>query len=73
MVESQLVSGGHLGDVTGPDLDRDHIPIWTSVKGMLGLTPLPGGELWQLQSAILPGEAPETLLSGHQRGLRLGH
>jgi 2-polyprenyl-6-methoxyphenol hydroxylase-like FAD-dependent oxidoreductase len=50
----------YLGDVTGPDLDRDHIHIWTSARGMLGLTPLPGSELWQLQSAILPGEAPET-------------
>ncbi|MPY53410.1 FAD-binding monooxygenase [Streptomyces sp. K1PN6] len=48
----------YLGDVTGPDLDRDHIHIWPSAQGMLGLTPLPGGELWQFQSPILPGTEP---------------
>lgn len=49
----------YIGDVTGPDIDRDHIHIWTSDRGMLGLTPLPGTDLWQFQSAILPSEEPE--------------
>jgi hypothetical protein len=33
--------------------------IWTSERGMLGLTPLPGTDLWQLQSPIRPDEDPE--------------
>ncbi|WP_063736268.1 FAD-dependent monooxygenase [Streptomyces sp. RTd22] len=49
----------YLGDVTGPDLDRGHIHIWPSERGMLGLTPL-GGDVWQFQSPILPGEDPGT-------------
>jgi 2-polyprenyl-6-methoxyphenol hydroxylase-like FAD-dependent oxidoreductase len=49
----------YLGDVTAPDLDRDHMHIWSSERGMLGLTPL-GDELWQFQSPILPGEEPGT-------------
>ncbi|WP_189878911.1 FAD-dependent monooxygenase [Streptomyces bluensis] len=48
----------YLGDVTGPDLDRDHIHIWPSAHGMLGLTPLPGSDLWQFQSPIAPGAEP---------------
>jgi 2-polyprenyl-6-methoxyphenol hydroxylase-like FAD-dependent oxidoreductase len=49
----------YLGDVTVPGLDRGHIHIWPSDHGMLGLTPL-GGELWQFQSPILPGEHAGT-------------
>ncbi|MTD53259.1 FAD-dependent oxidoreductase [Amycolatopsis pithecellobii] len=50
----------YIGDVTvGSDLDRDHMHIWPSDQGMLGLTPL-GDELWQFQSPILPGEIPGT-------------
>ncbi|MGW2512303.1 FAD-dependent oxidoreductase [Streptomyces scopuliridis] len=48
----------YLGDITGPDLDRDHIHIWPSAEGMLGLTPLPGSDLWQFQSPVLPGTEP---------------
>ncbi|MEV1079568.1 FAD-dependent monooxygenase [Streptomyces sp. NPDC050211] len=48
----------YLGDVTGPDLDREHMHIWPSEHGMLGLTPLPGSELWQFQSPILPHTNP---------------
>jgi len=48
----------YLGDVTvGSALDRDHMHIWPSDQGMLGLTPL-GDELWQFQSPLLPGEVP---------------
>lgn len=47
----------YLGDVTGPDLDRGHMHIWPSERGMLGLTPL-GSDVWQFQSPILPGEEP---------------
>ena len=49
----------YLGDVTVPGLDRDHMHIWPSDRGMLGLTPL-GSELWQFQSPIAPGEEPAT-------------
>ncbi|TDD26267.1 FAD-binding monooxygenase [Actinomadura sp. KC06] len=50
----------YLGDVTVPDLDRSHMHIWPSERGMLGLTPLPGGDLWQFQSPILPDDEPGT-------------
>ncbi|WP_253773838.1 FAD-dependent monooxygenase [Goodfellowiella coeruleoviolacea] len=50
----------YLGDVTGPDLDRDHMHIWPSEDRMLGLTPLPGTDLGQFQSPILPGVVPGT-------------
>ena len=49
----------YLGDVTGPDLDRDRMHVWPSERGMLGLTPL-GRDLWQFQSPILPGEVAGT-------------
>jgi 2-polyprenyl-6-methoxyphenol hydroxylase-like FAD-dependent oxidoreductase len=50
----------YLGDVTvGSDLDRGHMHIWPSERGMLGLTPL-GDELWQFQSPILPGDIPDV-------------
>ncbi|GAA4926409.1 FAD-dependent oxidoreductase [Streptomonospora halophila] len=49
----------YLGDVTGPDLDRDRMHIWPSEHGMLGLTPL-GARLWQFQSPILPGQEAHT-------------
>jgi 2-polyprenyl-6-methoxyphenol hydroxylase-like FAD-dependent oxidoreductase len=49
----------YLGDVTVPGLDRDHMHIWPSERGMLGLTPL-GSDLWQFQSPILPGNEPGT-------------
>ncbi|WP_033290075.1 FAD-dependent monooxygenase [Amycolatopsis jejuensis] len=48
----------YLGDVTVAGLDRDHMHIWPSERGMLGLTPLPGTELWQFQSPILPADEP---------------
>ncbi|MEU8664316.1 FAD-dependent monooxygenase [Actinoplanes philippinensis] len=48
----------YLGDVTAPGLDRKYLHIWTSERGMLGLTPLPGSDLWQLQSPIRPDEKP---------------
>lgn len=44
----------YLGDVLTTDLERDHIHIWPSKDGMVGLTPLPGSDLWQLQSPISP-------------------
>ncbi|MFC3995842.1 FAD-dependent monooxygenase [Nocardiopsis sediminis] len=50
----------YLGDVTGPDLDRGRMHIWPSEHGILGLTPLPGSDLWQFQSPILPGDEPGT-------------
>ena len=34
--------------------------IWSSTHGMLGLTPLGDGDLWQFQSPILPGDEPGT-------------
>jgi 2-polyprenyl-6-methoxyphenol hydroxylase-like FAD-dependent oxidoreductase len=49
----------YLGDVTVPGLDRDHMHIWPSERGMLGLTPL-GSDLWQFQSPILPDEHSAT-------------
>ncbi len=49
----------YLGDVTVPGLDRGHMHIWPSERGMLGLTPL-GRDLWQFQSPIAPGEEPGT-------------
>ena len=44
----------YLGDVTAADLDRGHMHIWTSGRGMVGMTPLPSSDLWQLQSPIRP-------------------
>ncbi|MET8554750.1 FAD-dependent monooxygenase [Streptomyces sp. NPDC004959] len=49
----------YLGDVTTTSIDRDHLHIWTSERGMIGLTPLPGSDLWQFQSPIRPEEEPE--------------
>jgi len=48
----------YLGDVTIAGLDRDHMHIWTSESGMIGLTPLPSSDLWQLQSPIRPEDEP---------------
>ncbi|MFC4453476.1 FAD-dependent monooxygenase [Deinococcus sonorensis] len=48
----------YLGDVTAPGLDRGYLHVWTSPQGMIGLTPLPGTDLWQLQSPI-PTETGE--------------
>lgn len=48
----------YVGDVTTTSIDRDHMHIWTSEDGMIGLTPLPGSDLWQLQSPIRPDEEP---------------
>lgn len=42
----------YLGDVLAEGLARDRIHIWTSADGMLGLTPLPGTDVWQLQSPV---------------------
>ncbi|MGV9340337.1 FAD-dependent monooxygenase [Streptomyces sp. NPDC003688] len=50
----------YLGDLTVPGLDRGRIHIWPSTHGMLGLTPLPGSDLWQFQSPILAGTEPGT-------------
>jgi hypothetical protein len=50
----------YLGDVTVPGLDREHMHVWPSERGMLGLTPLGSDGLWQFQSPILPGEEPGT-------------
>jgi 2-polyprenyl-6-methoxyphenol hydroxylase-like FAD-dependent oxidoreductase len=50
----------YLGDVAVRGLDRDHMHIWPAERGMLGLTPLGGDDLWQFQSPILPGEEPGT-------------
>lgn len=44
----------YLGDVQLEGLDRDHIHIWTSPEGMLGVTPLPNSNIWQLQATIPP-------------------
>lgn len=49
----------YLGDVVAPDLDRAFMHIWTSTEGMVGLTPLPRSELWQLQSPLPHGADPE--------------
>lgn len=57
----------YLGDVTVPDLDRSFMHIWTSNQGMLGLTPLPGTDLWQFQSPIREEEeAVEPSLASYQ-------
>ncbi|MGQ8872173.1 FAD-dependent monooxygenase [Paenibacillus sp. TSA_86.1] len=42
----------YLGDVRLEGLDRDHIHIWTSPEGMVGVTPLPKSDIWQLQATI---------------------
>lgn len=44
----------YLGDVRleGEGLDRDRIHIWTSPEGMVGLTPIPKSDIWQLQATI---------------------
>lgn len=42
----------YLGDVRLEGLDRDHIHIWTSPEGMIGVTPLPKSDIWQLQATI---------------------
>lgn len=42
----------YLGDVRLEGLDRDHIHIWTSSEGMVGVTPLPKTDIWQLQATI---------------------
>ncbi|KQO16562.1 FAD-dependent monooxygenase [Paenibacillus sp. Leaf72] len=42
----------YLGDVRLEGLDRDHIHIWTSPEGMVGVTPLPNSDIWQLQATI---------------------
>jgi 2-polyprenyl-6-methoxyphenol hydroxylase-like FAD-dependent oxidoreductase len=42
----------YLGDVRLEGLDRDRMHIWASAEGMLGLTPLPSTDIWQLQSTI---------------------
>jgi 2-polyprenyl-6-methoxyphenol hydroxylase-like FAD-dependent oxidoreductase len=57
----------YLGDVTVPDLDRGFMHVWASGRGMLGLTPLPGTDLWQFQSPIPPDEEPvEPSLGSYQ-------
>jgi 2-polyprenyl-6-methoxyphenol hydroxylase-like FAD-dependent oxidoreductase len=50
----------YFGDVIAPDLDRGFMHIWTSESGMVGLTPLPGSDLWQFQLALPKGSVPET-------------
>ncbi|GBF77536.1 FAD-binding monooxygenase [Paenibacillus sp. 598K] len=44
----------YLGDVRleGEGLERDRIHIWTSPEGMIGVTPLPQSDIWQLQATI---------------------
>lgn len=42
----------YLGDVRLKGLDRNHIHIWTSPEGMVGVTPLPKSDIWQLQATI---------------------
>lgn len=42
----------YLGDVRLEGLDRDRIHIWTSSEGMVGVTPLPKSDIWQLQATI---------------------
>ncbi|MGN7413107.1 FAD-dependent monooxygenase [Paenibacillus sp. SAF-068] len=42
----------YLGDVRLEGLDRGHIHIWTSSEGMVGVTPLPKSDIWQLQATI---------------------
>ncbi|MDT0123018.1 FAD-dependent monooxygenase [Paenibacillus sp. RRE4] len=48
----------YLGDVRLEGLDRNHIHIWTSPEGMVGVTPLPKSDIWQLQATI-PSETEE--------------
>nr|WP_145402222.1 FAD-dependent monooxygenase [Paenibacillus xylanexedens] len=48
----------YLGDVRLEGLDRNHIHIWTSPEGMVGVTPLPKSDIWQLQATI-PAEIKE--------------
>lgn len=50
----------YFGDVVAPDLDRGFMHIWTSELGMVGLTPLPGSDLWQFQLALPHGSIPEV-------------
>lgn len=50
----------YFGDVVVPELDRRFMHIWTSESGMVGLTPLPGSDLWQFQLALPQGSVPET-------------
>lgn len=47
----------YLGDVRLRGLDRERMHVWFSAAGMLGLTPLPGSDLWQLQATISPAAA----------------
>ncbi|WP_433939873.1 FAD-dependent monooxygenase [Paenibacillus lautus] len=42
----------YLGDVRLEGLDRDRIHIWTSPEGMVGVTPIPKSDIWQLQATI---------------------
>jgi 2-polyprenyl-6-methoxyphenol hydroxylase-like FAD-dependent oxidoreductase len=42
----------YLGDVTVAGLPRDRMHVWTSSAGMLALTPLPNGDIWQFQNRI---------------------
>ncbi|WP_098742129.1 FAD-dependent monooxygenase [Paenibacillus sp. EZ-K15] len=42
----------YLGDVRLEGLERDRIHIWTSPEGMIGVTPLPKTDIWQLQATI---------------------
>ncbi|WP_159882362.1 FAD-dependent monooxygenase [Paenibacillus puerhi] len=48
----------YLGDVRLEGLDRGRIHIWTSQEGMIGVTPLPKTDIWQLQATI-PAETEE--------------
>lgn len=56
----------YLGDVRLEGLDRDHIHIWTSPEGMIGVTPLPGTDIWQLQATI-----PEEIEEPEQPSLEM--
>ena len=42
----------YLGDVRLQGLNPGRMHIWASEEGMIGLTPLPGTDIWQLQSTI---------------------
>lgn len=42
----------YLGDVRLEGLEPDRIHIWTSSEGMVGVTPLPKSDIWQLQATI---------------------
>lgn len=42
----------YLGDIQLEGLDHGHIHIWTSPEGMIGVTPLPKSDIWQLQATI---------------------